>query len=675
MKTSSAIFLTVMIISLFLFITSITRADSLIVQSNQVYQLGLPGVTTNYSFSEIDVEAGGTLRVAGVVTVDVTSNVLINGEMSDGLDGAGATGASGGNGPAGVNGVVYTLNDGYGGTNGTDGGSLNGSLFLTIHANNMTVNGAIRFNPHLDGGDGGKGGNGGNGGYGPSPKPAHFNGGSGGDGGFGGSGGYGGNAGGFSQLTVILAQSTNGNNTGNFLLGTNGLISLDNLGKGGNGGDGGDGAKGGRGGNGISQSNPPQGGDGGRGGAGGGGGDGGWGGNGGSGGLIQITAHQIDLEGQITAKGGDGGDGGNAGKPSDGGDGGNGAANPDPSPYSYDGAGGNGGDAGDYFYGRVAMGASGGWGGNGGSVSLKTAVFINHASFDLSGGGGGNGGLGQPAGVGHGGAGGAPGGSRASAGKTGFDSDAVAVGDIGVPGADGALSVLPMNSATVPTNIVNGWQTAGGGTLSFGDTNGIPTVMLSSTNTVFSASGQMNDLRKRYYINYYGQYVYELETNEPLELKFDYQWLSTTGAFNVVLGGRSVLHLAGPAVLTNDFAHADLIITSRPQLDSKGLLDLIFQLENGPAQFQLANVSLQALPLLPLMSANISSTNSTSLDLNWFGATNENYQVQYRSALGNGTWSNWDSPIPGKNAADSLALPVTSGQPAQFYRLVMTPTK
>jgi hypothetical protein len=59
--------------------------------------------------------------------------------------------------------------------------------------------------------------------------------------------------------------------------------------------------------------------------------------------------------------------------------------------------------------------------------------------------------------------------------------------------------------------------------------------------------------------------------------------------------------------------------------------------------------------------------------LSWFGTTNENYQVQYRTSLGSGAWMNLGSAVSGQGAAVAVALPAAPGDPARFYRLMATP--
>jgi hypothetical protein len=464
-------------------------------------------------------------------------------------------------------------------------------------------------------------------------------------------GGYGGNVLSASYLSINVAA-------GSFILGTNGVISLDNMGNAGGGGNGGDGGVGGTGGNGIN------GGGGGAGGDGGPAGFGGAGGAGGDGGILMISALGIDLEGQISLKGNDGGDGGDLGIPMDGGNGGNGSAAP-----GADGNGGNGGDAGDAYFDGMAdnIGGGGGNGGFGGNFYISVSgAFTNFAKMDFSGGMGGQGGAGQPADAAMGGNGGS-GAGGAPSGLAGLPSGDILDGTPGFPGENGSLSVV---NPYWGTNAPNGWQTFGSGVLTFGLTNNIHTVIMSSANGPFSIVGALSDPRYQYDS---GAGESLTETNEPVELQFAYQWLSTSGSVDVLLGGQVVLQLNAPATLTNNFTEASLILTGLPAEDS-GDLNLTFQLNTaGADQFQLGNLSLQGLPQLPFVSIGPSSADSTALSLNWFGATNENYQVQYRTSLGSGTWINLGSAIPGQGVASSLVLTVTPGDPAQFYRLVMTP--
>jgi len=124
------------------------------------------------------------------------------------------------------------------------------------------------------------------------------------------------------------------------------------------------------------------------------------------------------------------------------------------------------------------------------------------------------------------------------------------------------------------------------------------------------------------------------------------------GLLNPIVGS---LILTGLAAQTND------------------KLNLTFQLNTvGAARFQLGDFSLQALPQLAFLSIGRSPADPTALSLSWFGTTNQNYQVQSRTSFGSGTWTNLGSALPGQGAASTLALPAVAGDPARFYRLMMT---
>jgi hypothetical protein len=468
-------------------------------------------------------------------------------------------------------------------------------------------------------------------------------------GGPGGVGGYGGNALGAPFLSISLGSGT-------FILGTNGLISLDNMGKGGGGGKGGDGGAGGKGGNGVG------GGGGAAGGNGGPFGFGGMGGAGGTAGTLAIRASGIDLEGQISLRGTDGGDGGDSGAPASAGAGGDGS--PDPA-GGTGGRGGPGGDAGDAFL-LENPGGVGGNGGFGGNLLLQvTSVFTNFAKMDFSGGAGGMRGGGQPEAAGKGGAGG-NGAGGASAGQPGRPSAEVPDGPPGFAGASGSLSFI---NSSWGTDSSNGWQSFGHGILNFGVTNSIHTVILSSTNGPFSIVGQLGDPRLQF-DPVAGQSV--VQVNEPMQLQFSYEWLTASGSVDVLLGDRVVGHLNAPIELSNGFTEASLTLTGlAAQTNDK--LNLTFQLNTvGAARFQLGDFSLQALPQLAFLSIGRSPADPTALSLSWFGTTNQNYQVQSRTSFGSGTWTNLGSALTGQGAASTLALPAAAGDPARFYRLMMT---
>src|ERR1035438_9354253 len=111
------------IIGILLLISPSTKADSLTVTAGQTIQLGLPSVVTNYSFTSVTIDAGGTVSVSGNVTLFVTSNVLINGQMVGGSTTTASPGLKGDDGADGVvmGGVAGDGEPGEDGGNGADG--------------------------------------------------------------------------------------------------------------------------------------------------------------------------------------------------------------------------------------------------------------------------------------------------------------------------------------------------------------------------------------------------------------------------------------------------------------------------------------------------------------------------------------------------------------------------
>ena len=585
----------------------------------------------------------------GNVGLIVTSNVLINGQMTGGSTTAAAPGSKGDDGADGVvtGGVAGDGEDGEDGGNGADG--VADAPVMTIVAKNMTVNGSILFNPQSTAGDGGDGGDSGKGADGLSPGPGGIAGGAAGYGGAAGAGGDGGNALGSSFLSINTSSGT-------FILGTNGVISLDNTGGGGSGGAGGKSGEGGKGGNGLN------GGIGGAGGNGGPAGLGGSGGVGGGGGNLTIIASVVDLEGQLSLRGGDGGNGGGFGTNSDGGDGGNGGVDPQ---GGIGGRGGNGGDAGDALL-QENPGGAGGNGGFGGNLIVRvSSVFTNFAKMDFSGGAGGRGGAGQPGEQAKGGHGGA-GAGGAPNGQDGLPSAEIPQG----PSGSSANGSMTINNSSWGTQAQNGWQSFGPGVLTFGVTNDIHILMLSSSNGPFSIVGQLSDPRYQF-DPVAGQPI--VEVGQPLQLQFAYQWLSTSGSVDVMLGSQEVLHLNAPPALPNGLTQVNLILTGVPATSNHDL-NLAFQLNTaGPDGFELSSPTVQALPQVPAIAIVPSPANPSALSLSWFGNTNQNYQVQYRTSLASGTWTNIGSAISGQGAADSVALPVAPGDPTRFFRLEVTP--
>jgi len=638
------------IVTIFLLVFYSSKADSLHVAAGETIQLGLPFVTTNYSFGSVVIDAGGTINISGNVSLIITSNILVNGQLTGGSTTAAAPGLKGGDGADGV--VIGSVaGDGESGEDGGNGANGVADVpVMTIIAKNMIVNGSILFNPEGTAGDGGDGGDSGKGADGLSPLPGSIAGGAAGWGGPAGAGGNGGNALGAPFLSINTSS-------GMFILGTNGIISLDNQGGGGSGGSGGKGGEGGKGGDGINA------GPGGVGGNGGPAGFGGMGGVGGAGGNLSITALIVDLEGQISLRGGDGGTGGNFGTNTDGGDGGNGGVDPQ---GGLGGRGGNGGDGGDALL-LVNPGGVGGNGGFGGNLIVRvSSTFTNFARMDFSGGAGGRGGYGQPGSQGKGGHGGAGAGGALN-GQNGLPSAEISQG----PSGSSANGSMTINNFSWGTQTQNGWQAFGQGVLTFGITNGIHILILSSSAGPFSIVGQYSDPRYQY-DSVAGEYV--VETGQPLQLQFSYQWLSTNGSVDVKVGGQTVLHLTAPSVLPGGLTEVNLGLTDMPATSNRAL-NLTVQLNTaGPDQFELTSPSLQALAQVPAVTIVSSTGNPSSVSVSWFGNTNQNYQVQYCTSLAGASWTNVGSVVVGQGGAYSETLPVAPGDPARFFRLMVTPS-
>ena len=155
---------------------------------------------------------------------------------------------------------------------------------------------------------------------------------------------------------------------------------------------------------------------------------------------------------------------------------------------------------------------------------------------------------------------------------------------------------MSVNNSSWGTQALNGWQSFGHGILTFGLTNNVHTLILSSPNGPFSIVGQLSDPRFQF-DPVAGQPI--VEVGEPLQLQFACQWLSTSGSVDVLLGSQIVLHLTAPAVLTNGFTQVSLILTGL-SAEASDTLNLTFQLNTaGPDQFQLGMSHPQGIATSP----------------------------------------------------------------------------
>src|SRR5262249_27741037 len=72
--------------------------------------------------------------------------------------------------------------------------------------------------------------------------------------------------------------------------------------------------------------------------------------------------------------------------------------------------------------------------------------------------------------------------------------------------------------------------------------------------------------------------------------------------------------------------------------------------------------------LVPAASIRISE-----VEVCWPGASNRNYQLQYRSTLSDNAWVNLGSPVAGTGSNTCVADKVLPGQPQRYYRVLPIP--
>ena len=602
-------------------------AAGLTVGPSQTVQIGIPGVSTNLPLDFVTIQPGGTVEIYGDVTLTVSGNVVIDGQI---VSLPTAKMPKAGPGEDGLN-AISGQHGAYNGTLGEHGTNwIISSAPLTIRSQgDVLINGSILLSSKLDGGDGGDGGRGGNGAPG---FPLGAQGGSGADGGLPGLVG---------SLRIFARNRLE--------LGPGSVLSLDNYGRGGAGGRGGDGGDGAAGVNGIGLS------DGGLGGSGGPLGYGGKGSEGRSGGFLTLRADVLALHGLISATGSPGGRGGDAALPGAGGKGGN--AGPDlPKPPNPPPKGGNGGNAGNYFEpSNVNTRGEGGPGGPGGVVTLDARVLIDDGIIDVSGGLGGEGGNGWEPGAAPGGKGGTPG------GKAGEDSAAFPPGKKGANGAPGTIQVqnpwanVPGNQWVFPTLL----SASGGGSFGpapgGGGDGGVYSVT-AGPNASFRISAPVNT----------GSGAVKV-----LELVLRYRWVSTSGTLEVKLGGVDLFHETAPAVVPGAYSEVWVWITD-PAVLNRFSQQLALELTSGKTSgIELAEfVVLGATDRLRIEDT---ATIPNERILSWYGLEGRSYQLQSAPSLSTRDWLNVSGPVAGHDAWVTNSSFISPAEPQRYYRLVIGP--
>ena len=80
------------------------------------------------------------------------------------------------------------------------------------------------------------------------------------------------------------------------------------------------------------------------------------------------------------------------------------------------------------------------------------------------------------------------------------------------------------------------------------------------------------------------------------------------------------------------------------------------------------HTNIVAIPLSPASTIRVSE-----VEVCWPSILNQDYQLQYRSALTSNTWINLGIPVTGNGSNDCVADKVPPGEPRRFYRVVNSP--
>ncbi len=166
-----------------------------------------------------------------------------------------------------------------------------------------------------------------------------------------------------------------------------------------------------------------------------------------------------------------------------------------------------------------------------------------------------------------------------------------------------------------------------------------------------------------------------LGTNAPIELKFEYRWLSVVGTVEFRLGNQLLTRLQAPANLTDGFQSVDLILTD-PALRSPNSQNFQICVEPENAQVELADLSLRSAA-----EANVDPPQVTIrrgvvvgvLQIEWSAKAGKTYQVERRPSLVTGDWLDYGPPVSAAGDTLSTTATIAPGQEAVFYRVRVNP--
>lgn len=128
--------------------------------------------------------------------------------------------------------------------------------------------------------------------------------------------------------------------------------------------------------------------------------------------------------------------------------------------------------------------------------------------------------------------------------------------------------------------------------------------------------------------------------------------------------GNTIYDLSNPPVL--GWTNLQFVVTAS---DTNTVLQ--FGAQNDPADFGLDDISVRAIPAL-----GFSATKGLNggLELSWLAGGGLNYQVQFRTNLLQGVWSNLGAPMTGSGGMKTITdASLTNGVTQRFYRLGITP--
>jgi hypothetical protein len=342
----------------------------------------------------------------------------------------------------------------------------------------------------------------------------------------------------------------------------------------------------------------------------------------------------VTLDGEISVKGGKGGNGGPIGNPGNGGTGGN--AGPG---VNTGRRGGDGGSAGGALSTLGFTGGRGGNGGFGGSVLIQAPVWSIGGIIHREGGQAGEGGPGVPAGRGQGALGGSPDGIE------GMDSMQFPDGADGVDGSEGRITLV-LNG--IQWEISEPLECIGSFTEELDEATTLSGVRLCGGNCLSRSVS--------------------LDPEMDYEMSFNYRWLTPVGTLEVRLAGEIIYSAAAPASLDGEFQFAHVI--TDPSMFF-GELEVCLVPE-GPAMLQLANFVFRSVPNLPPVITLRLTTAQGPVEFSWPSVTGRSYQLQVRSSLSVGDWTNLGPSLQGTGAALATTAPVTPGQPEAYYRVVIS---